>query len=71
MAIYTIRLPERLARQLDDLKYRAARPARKADPIDLLDKLVNYPGSNVTDLGSRGEYHLGKLFRERRRRRSR
>jgi metal-responsive CopG/Arc/MetJ family transcriptional regulator len=60
-----------LVREAVDQYCRRARPSRKPDPIDLLDKLVDYEGSGLSDLGSRSEQHLRKLFRERRRRRPR
>jgi hypothetical protein len=60
-----------LVREAVDQYCRRARPTRKPDPIDLLDKLGDYEGSGLPDLGAHSEDHLCKLFRERRRRRSR
>lgn len=49
----------------------AARPTGERDPVALVERLVDYPGSGRGDLAARSEAHLRELFGERRRRRAR
>jgi hypothetical protein len=40
------------------------------DPVALVERLVDYPGSGRRDLGRRSEHYLREMFGERRRHRT-
>lgn len=89
MSLTSLRLPEHLARQLDDIAARrrltrsavvrealeqycaGASAGADLDPVALVERLVDYPGSGRGDLGRRGEDYLRERFDAQRRRRAR
>jgi Arc/MetJ-type ribon-helix-helix transcriptional regulator len=86
MSLTSVRLPEHLTQQLDDIAARrrisrsavvreaiehyCASPRADADPVVLVERLVDYVGSGQGDLGRHGERYLRERFGERRRRRA-
>jgi predicted DNA-binding protein len=60
-----------LVREAVEQYCAAGRDSAARDPVAMVDRLVDYPGSGRGDLASRSEDYLRQMFDERRRGRSR